>query len=881
MKRLVIVALLIILNSVLVLGTFGLNSDSIQQNYQGGEIMKGSIKLNLTNEISHQLITSNFIGNVSLIDLIRRSGGSEGIDYKCSTPGCLIDYSDSDSTINSLSISSNRKIFGFKLNQIDEINDIRFNITSSSAPSCTSQVSIDVLGLNEINIDNTRYNSEVCGDIKRGCYNSNAPVREVQITADGVCEKISLSSAPAYKFGARIKNTSEGSSVLEMRLFDEDLLELGKCALPDLAQTIDDISCIINYPITNQESFYVCVSATGSGVYKTFAEESSPLCGNAATQLGEEFSFDYDIHAQALKYDSVNINMKDAFEKISDKTLAQYADDYLFQKYAGNCSKGCYIPFVVRGEGSQTISFSNVNLLYNYRDNILSDSNLYELESSDSLVSAADVNLVLDLVNFSVPLINSTRNFDLYLGSRKILSRAVNITPGFEFDIIPKFSLLAVPTKFNILSRENITSSSWNFGDNSVFESNGTSASHIYREVGNYTLTVSAKTSRGYQKTKSFTVYSGNVSESLQELIKISKARIQSINSFIQPQPLWIKQEISSKLNISEMQATLNRIEQNSSQTSGNVSKISMIESILALKIPEYVKVEKSGTLPLALGYNSIDISIMQKISNKEVPANAQNDFRDDLLYWIHQNYNSAVDFQTIYKRNSGEGIEPIITHMRIRLEKKNNINNETFFIINYPKDQIIFMQNYNPQEIKEESKSATYLPITNLNEIQFIVPGEVDFANLGMYPSPSVSSLGKYGSSRYIVPELPIKWLIFWIAILIIAILVIYIALQEWYKKRYETYLFRNSDDLYNVINFIHNSRNSGLSEQEMKKKLSAQGWSGEQLIYAIRKFEGKRTGMFEIPLFRAFEQKKIKEEIAKRQAGDARFIKRPGYSV
>jgi len=106
---------------------------------------------------------------------------------------------------------------------------------------------------------------------------------------------------------------------------------------------------------------------------------------------------------------------------------------------------------------------------------------------------------------------------------------------------------------------------------------------------------------------------------------------------------------------------------------------------------------------------------------------------------------------------------------------------------------------------------------------------------------------------------------------------LISYISLQEWYKKYYEKSLFDNKNDLYNIITFVYNSRRSGLTNSDIKIKLESVGWSAEKIIYIMRKIDGKRTGMFEIPIFKIFENKKIKKEIENRQGSpvDTRFIK------
>ena len=105
-----------------------------------------------------------------------------------------------------------------------------------------------------------------------------------------------------------------------------------------------------------------------------------------------------------------------------------------------------------------------------------------------------------------------------------------------------------------------------------------------------------------------------------------------------------------------------------------------------------------------------------------------------------------------------------------------------------------------------------------------------------------------------------------------------IYIILQTWYKKNYEKHLFKNPNDLYNLINFIYNSRKAGLDEKEGRKKLLEKKWSKEQIVYAAKKLDGKRTGMWEIPMFKFIENRKVREELQKKNPGkplDGRFIK------
>ena len=81
-------------------------------------------------------------------------------------------------------------------------------------------------------------------------------------------------------------------------------------------------------------------------------------------------------------------------------------------------------------------------------------------------------------------------------------------------------------------------------------------------------------------------------------------------------------------------------------------------------------------------------------------------------------------------------------------------------------------------------------------------------------------------------------------------------------------------SDDIYNLIHFIYNARQTGNEDNSTRKKIIDNGWNREQASYAFKKADGKRTGMFEIPIFRSIEKRKILEEMEKRRMGGERKV-------
>ena len=84
---------------------------------------------------------------------------------------------------------------------------------------------------------------------------------------------------------------------------------------------------------------------------------------------------------------------------------------------------------------------------------------------------------------------------------------------------------------------------------------------------------------------------------------------------------------------------------------------------------------------------------------------------------------------------------------------------------------------------------------------------------------------------------------------------------MQVWYRKKYETYLFKNKNDLFNIMHYVNSSKKKGLSESEIEKSLRKSKWGNEQVNYAMKKYSGKRTGMVEIPIDKLIKKISLKK--------------------
>jgi hypothetical protein len=123
---------------------------------------------------------------------------------------------------------------------------------------------------------------------------------------------------------------------------------------------------------------------------------------------------------------------------------------------------------------------------------------------------------------------------------------------------------------------------------------------------------------------------------------------------------------------------------------------------------------------------------------------------------------------------------------------------------------------------------------------------------SLGIYVSPSFERIPNIAPAEICDIDDPecqggtFPWAKFFIAmgVLIFVFLIAYVVAQEWYKKKYQAHLFKNPDELYNVINFIYNSRVSGMKPRYPEKASREKNGQGSRLnLHLIRLTEREQV--------------------------------------
>jgi hypothetical protein len=874
--------------------------------YAAGDKIKGSVNLSLSEYPAEVLLTSNLPGNITVLDFLAANDLSSGDEYNCSSSSCLPDY-ESQEEITSLSVNDDGVIAGFSITGADvfTINSVKLRIDSDAGPTCFfPQLFVDVLNNEDELIINNKKSGQICLATYKGCFNPGDSDGEAVISQNfKYCENITLPAAPGFELGARVKNSTMGSGKLKMILYRaNDIGEsIRDCILPKhKLNGFENLKCPVNYSSPEQDQYFVCITSPDSGPNYKIKFDNKDVCGTNSNNFGSPVA-DYEIFSKAMEFDSVeNLEIDESFFETYNFELTNYVQEYISEVYSGNCQPSCSIPLRFIGQ-DQLLQFNNIQIQYSSQLGLIENNNFYNLEIEPVTVTSGELELDLEKAGFTIPLDSEEEEFVLYMDGEIIFDESIEIAESFAFDVNPKFVPFGQNTLFRAETNKSITSSTWDFDDGTVENVNGKESSHRYLQEGDFSLEVSLVNVDGLLSTRTFTITVGDAKEIANLTIIDYRNRLITLRDNINSFPNWIKTELDEQIDLVDLEESLKGIEELYTNASSDEEFQEVMLALIDLRVPKEIKVTQIGeAVPLLVGFDNVDTSYIEEISSKTVDDAAE--LKSNIALWSNENFNAKISFEKISGVYDDE-TEIILSKFKIETNPKKTVEDVSYLIVglNVEADGK-FMTDYGQAALS----GGDYITLSSgaANKVfEFYVLGEFEPEEVGAYISPSISQLGDFDDS--ISPcnfnglcEEGIgedknncaadcsagrwPWFIIWIVILLFVALVVYITLQEWYKKHYEKSLFKSENELYNLINFIYNARKAGLTNRDVRKKLKEVGWKGEKIIYAPKKMDGKRTGLYEIPLFKFIENKKVKKELTRRQQGgpiDRRFIKRPGF--
>lgn len=872
--------------------TLGNKSYSIDANYAPGDKLNGWINISLQREPADSLLATNFGSSMKIVDFLDRNSQY----YSCFPSGCGGDYfltNGQDSSTFSMNSGEEKTVAFNASGKVAKLLNFSLGVNIDNPPSCFNPV--EIVMLNTTLWKSWKFDDSFTCTYANGmgCFNYADSSSEKNITTTSYCENIDLIASGKFRLGAWLRKIGSGKLTMELfgtgggsALASCDILE------SEVNSSGGEVSCIINYNNTRIQEYFVCIRSAVTNSYSIKTESVNP-CGFFAINLPPSASQqrdDYSIFAKGAmfsKIGSFNINQKEYEKKENSGELVSNIENNIRERYdaeCGSCSincteSGCKIPMKIKSFGNFNITLSNLNLQYQTEGGDSSSNRIYNASLQQSKINSDFLVLDLDYANFSVPSSGyGNISLSISLGGQDMLYKQISIA---KIPVIRGISPRAVPagvsSKFtaDVYSPANnsITEYSWNFGDEIVEDATINSITHAYTVTGVYTLSVYVKDSQGFEASKEFSVVVGSARNIANSTIKKYRARLNNLTSQIGAEPEWIKKILKEKIEVDDMDLELKSLEKKFSVASSDDEFTDVMMNLSEMNIPSQIKKGGVTSFPVLIDPDEINLDYLSQMGAGDIENLSEEEsaaYKEALISWYDGNAEMNLDFYTL-SAYYDTGIVPILNYYNLKITAKNPNDNEAYLIIG---DVAVFAGE-SPKEL--ESASGVDMPKLEDRNIEFAVVGDKNPLELAIYISPEFKKLDvkpvfiNCNSNKICEKDLgedwkscredckPWGWAVFYLILLIILAFVIYIILQEWYKRKYESYLFKSRNELYNIVNFINNALSRGMQKQEIEKNLKKAGWSSEQISYAFKKVGGKRAGM---PVEIGFSLKKGEKE-------------------
>ncbi len=819
---------------------------SLETFYGPSDNVTGGVNISFSSEPLNSVFSDSSGNSANLSEVLKNNAGYY---YSCNPTDCKDDYSLSNpSQTKTVTLNSvDSKIYAVKLTgNIFKIDSFKFIIDSTAAASCTNQLEVDFLDDSFLDArNNNALNSAICSNKDYGCFDSGKTLEEPKIDGTPFCEKVNLSSSPGFSIGAWIKKVS-GLSTIKASIYDISGGDaLASCTLPDATSSGGEVSCNVNYSVAQPGKYYVCIQSTsGTGNYTTKGYSITNGCGFHGTPPRSLTNVAYQIFSKGNQFGPVGTLQIN--KSMDGRDFAGMAEDYLIRKYGSlDCSLGCVIPIKINSNSNQVVTLRNLQVDYEKDIGTVTESNFYEVSKTPAKINSTFQQLYLDGSGFSVPSNFGNFTFSLQLDGQNVLSQMMEVkdVPIIK-SVTPTKTASAYPTEFRVTvdSKYNLTGFSWNFGDNtSDITTSGNNASHTYSSIGVYNLKVKVTDQRKLSSTKTFMINVSSPKDLINSTLNDKERDISNLEREIYSFLPIYQDAINSSLNISYLKDRISLLKTLYQNATSEEEYNAIVTDLVGLKIPAGISKSRSAQdIVLLSGPSYVNLNALQEIGGGTYDTNKEQDYINAALLWQQDNLDVNFNFNEFSGRYPGY-IEPIVKVFEIKVNEKKDIPNDYYFILPEPEG---FMT-----DAKFDRKSGyIYINLKGQKSFSFSTTGDVDFTNLPAFISPAISEL----TITQTLPEVKntSKWVVFSVAVfaLLVIAFVIYIIMQQWYKRRYENYLFKNRNDLYNMINYVNNAKRKGLKNNQIEENLKKVGWSSEKIRYVMRKYAGKRTGMFEI---------------------------------
>ncbi len=903
-KEVILVIIFVILISNLSAEyELGNKSYSIENEYAPESSIRGWINVSFAGEPLSSLFTDNFDNNVTLNSILK----NQAYQTTCHTKECADDYIFFNETEEKNFILNKGVKATFGLVLYENIKDIikaEINFSSNASSSCENQLKINFLfeeDDEEYEFGNTNWLIQECESSEKNhsCFNDGAAKTVAIVDRYSYCQKFRLPEAPAFKVGAQLERVSSQPSRLFIQLWGYETNQyLTDCEIFMSNGESGEFSCDLEYLVAQEKDYYLCLYANNdTTVYRTYRNvDIIDGCGFYGTpSAGKDLDAAYEIFFQPKKFDSLGTIGLVSASNLSLVNFTTFLENIIEYRYGDmKCKGGCVIPFqMLSNQNSQYTVINNVYIEYRTDQGPSIQENIYEIEESKARVNSKFQKLYLDYGGFSVPEKKDVYLYKLFFNNEKILEK--NITVG-NVPIINSIAPLKAPlgydTEFTASitkSQANISRYIWDF-DGSKKTTTQNKVTHTFNSAGihNLTLTVADLNNKNSSKTVQINVNTPQI-QIEQDIAKLRKS-IENIRNKIKSYPAFQKDTIENLLNLSGKSNDLADIDTEYKLAVNDSEFLVILAKLDKISLPDSIsETDSANSLIFFPDESNIKLDSVANVSASDYDFEKTSKYKKAIISWNQQNIQTKIS----YKEISGlkDSVQNhVITFIDVSTERIGSDSSSAYLFIDKI-DDLSFKANYNEIEL-DDSYVIALGDTTDI--ISFSTTEQIEFTDLGVFISPTFSSLdlpntvicrmddecddGQYCEDGVCVDEPMSKWVFFGLAIIFLLILtfIVYIILFNWYKNKYETHLFKNRNNLFNLLNYINHQKKKGTSDSTIISRLKKSKWKSEQITYAMKKYHGQNTGMFALPFVKMiFGKKNRKMKLPPKRPG---FGMRPG---
>ena len=334
-----------------------------------------------------------------------------------------------------------------------------------------------------------------------------------------------------------------------------------------------------------------------------------------------------------------------------------------------------------------------------------------------------------------------------------------------------------------------------------------------------------------------------NVQEIIAEELQKKNSELQNLTTEINTYSLFLRTQIKNAIDLEGIEYNLTTLEElyNSSEPDFDV----IFNELKKIKIPEDIlESESANKISFIPDADDIDLDVLQTIGGGSYDSNFETEYKNAILFWAQENLEPKITFKKISAQYENSE-KNLLSYIQLNFD---SVSSETYFIIE-DLNNIEFQKNYG----EEKEENYIYIDLSQIdNEVVFTTTENLGVDNLPMFVSPSLNEISLGGVDEPIIDsekESSVsKWVLFSLIVILLLIIfgIVYFILKSWYDRKYENYLFKNKNNLYNLVIYINTAKKKGMNNSEIEKNLRKAKWNSEQIRYVMRKYAGKRTGLW-----------------------------------